>query len=239
MAKTYFYILLATTLFFLFSCEKEKDAKITDIGYNYFPLQVGSYWVYDVDSVVYDDFENDTDYYHYRIKEYVESTFQDFAGNTAFRIERYVKHYNAIVPYDSISWQLQNVCFANKTKTTAEKVEENMRYVKLIFPVEENKTWNGNSYNMLGEMDYTYESIDQSKTINNLHFDSTLVVQQSNTTNAIEKKYYIEIFAKNIGLVKKEIVDIYSSKPPLNTPVTSRIEKGFTLNMSIVEYGKQ
>lgn len=222
----------------IFSCKKETESAV-DVGYGYFPYEVGKYITYDVDSIVYDDFENDTDIYRFRIKEIVESIFTDNSGRPTMRIERYIKNYNPSLSYDSMNWVLKDVWSANITSRSAEKTEENIRYVKLSFPVTLNHSWNGNAFNTIGEQTYSYTDIATPRSYNSLTFDSTLMVTQENTTNLIEKKYYIEIFAKGVGLIYKESVDVYSGTIIPSVPVTSRIEKGFDYKMKVIDYGTE
>ncbi len=119
------------------SCKKDAASK-PDLGYNYFPGQVGRYIVYNVDSTFYDDFADSSRNYKFQLKEKIQSVFTDNQNRPAIRLERYVKYYNPAIAYSSMPWQLRNVWVENITATTAEKVEENIRFVKLAFPVKEN-----------------------------------------------------------------------------------------------------
>ena len=155
------YVISLVFIFFivssaLFSCKKEKPEE-TDLGYSYFPEQVGSFVVYDVDSLFYNDFTNRVDTFKFQLKEKIQSVFLDNENRTTLRVERYVKKYDATKPYSQIPWKLRNVWASNLTKTTAERVEENIRYVKLIFPVSTSQLWNGNAQNVLAPWDYSYD----------------------------------------------------------------------------------
>lgn len=222
---------------FIFSCKKDKEVITVDMGYNYFPQAVGNYVIYDVDSVIYDDFEHDTDYYSFRVKELTESIFIDNSGDTNYRIERYYKKYADSIPYDSMQWTLKNAWFATANSTEAIRVEENLRLLKLIFPVELDKTWNGNAYNTNNEWVYKYSTVNEPATIGTFHFDSTLTTLYDKT-NLVERRYYKEVYAKNIGLVKRNVIDVYSGTIT-SQPVIARIEKGYQMSMTLVEYGKQ
>ncbi len=229
----------AIILSLVFSCKKDKTTSDThDVGYGYYQGEVGKYIEYEVDSTVYDDFEHDTDYYRYRLKEVVESIFTDNAGRPTLRLERYIKMYNPALSYDSIPWALRDVWAANITNTTVEKTEENVKFLKLSFPVSAGKTWNGNAFNTLGEQTYTYTDVDKPRGYNGFSFDSTLMVTQQDELNLILKKYYIEVFAKGVGLVHKQSFDIYSGTVTA-VPVTSRIQKGVDYKMTVVKYGTE
>src|SRR5574337_305543 len=183
---------LLTTIFS--SCSKD-EAPAIDMGYGYFPNTPGKYVVYDVDSIVMNSFTKTVDTFKFQLKEIIESVYTDNSGRPALRLERYRKNYSKTIPYNQMTWTLTDVWSENRTPTTAEKVEENIRFVRLVFPVAQNKKWNGNVYNSIGEWDYTYTEIDKAKTITGITFDSTLTVLQNNQENLIDKQYYQEMYA--------------------------------------------
>ncbi|MGL4599751.1 MAG: hypothetical protein ACRCYO_19650, partial [Bacteroidia bacterium] len=70
--------LLVLVLVSVVACKKDKP--VPDLGYTYFPDQVGHWAIYEMDSTVYDDFTNDTVHYRYQIRELIESEFTDNQG---------------------------------------------------------------------------------------------------------------------------------------------------------------
>src|SRR5262245_18708694 len=127
----------------LSGCKKDPVVESPpDLGYDYFPVSVGKYIVYDVDSTRYRAIQADTIHAVYRIKEQLDSVFTDNQGRTTYKLVRYVKNYSPTVSYDSMQWTIKDVWVVNIIKTNAEEVEENIRYVKLIFPVAANSSWN-------------------------------------------------------------------------------------------------
>jgi hypothetical protein len=96
------FTLLVIFAVFLCSCEK-KPNEIPPIDYSYFPVTVGHYVIYDVDSVVYDDFAT-TDKkreFHFQIKEVIEGKAQDNEGReiqTAERFEHNKRYINLVFP---------------------------------------------------------------------------------------------------------------------------------------------
>jgi hypothetical protein len=223
---------------------KKKTEEVPDVGYNYAPVTLGKYVIYDVDSTVYDDFNNDTTYFKYRIKEKLEEEFTDNEGRPAIKLVRYVKKYSPLISYDNMAWTLKDVWMLNKSNTTYEVVEEDVRLVKLIFPVKVDATWNGNAQNILGEREYLYKSFDQQEAVNGTTFENVLFVEQKDdkSKNAIHREYFIEKYARNVGLVYKEIKDLYSNTVKVLPgggimPVEQRIEKGIIYKMTYVTHG--
>jgi hypothetical protein len=239
-----------------FSCKKDENPS-PDMGYNYFPDKVGSYTVYNVDSFYYDDFSSPVtiDTFKFQLKEKIQSSYPDNQNRTTLRLERYIRNYNPAIPYSSLPWILKDVWAANRTTTTAEKVEENVRYVKLAFPVKEGQTWNGNAQNTNPEWDYTYQFFDQKRTIGGITFDSVLQVNQIVYQDLIQQRHYIEKYARNVGLVYKQVIDVESQPPNLSLiplefqddtldsfyakPILQRIDSGVIYSYTISSFGTE
>ncbi|HRD38199.1 MAG TPA: hypothetical protein PLC65_06175, partial [Bacteroidia bacterium] len=198
--KNLFYIL---ALMAFFAACKKKTVPETHVVYGseYYPNTLGNYVIYEVDSIVYDEFTSDTTHYKYLIKEKLEEEFTDPENKPALKIARYIKKYSASKPYDSIPWSIKDIWQANVNKTNVEVVEENVRFTKLIFPVKEGSAWDGNAKNSIGQWDYTYSYIDKSETINSIPLQKTLLVTQKNFRTLISWQYYIEKYTAGVGLV--------------------------------------
>ena len=193
-------------LFFLllFSCKKDSVIPPSDLGFGYYPGKVGSWIIYDVDSIIYDGLNNDTIYYAYQIKELIESEFTDNQGRKALRIERYRRDDTAS------AWGIPRIWTAVKTNQLVERTEENTKYIKLTFPVRKDIFWDGNALNTDEKRNYEYLSVDESALFNNntMSFDSVVTVEQLKNINCVERKYFIEKYAKNVGLVFQEATNI-------------------------------
>jgi len=226
-----FCLLFTVYCLLLFSCAKDKSAEsTTDLGHNYFPDDVGRYVIYDVDSIWQDDPASFHDTTRYLLKEVIAAIFLDNSGRPTLRIERFIKMYNDSIPYDSMNWIGPKVWTVNRTQSTLEKKEENITYLKLVFPAREGKQWNGNAYNTLGQKEYEIISVDQAESINSINFDSVVTVKQFEQIDFIQYRYEIEKFARNVGLIYKERDSIYDG----GTADTV----GYTFTQKIVSYGK-
>lgn len=229
-------ILLIVVFLLLAGCGKDENFD-PDFKYEYFPVDTGRYVTYRVDSIVYDDFTGTVDTFQYQLQERITSTFKDNEGRTNYRLERYFRQS------DSANWRIGDVWFMLRTKERAEKIEENQRFIKLVFPPKEGVTWQGNRFlNITDNIDYyedwTYEitEVDEEATYNGLQFDSTLTVDQVDNENQIEKTRGIEAYAKDVGMIYKELQHL--EKQDVTAP-WSEAESGFILRMSVIDYGKQ
>jgi hypothetical protein len=245
LAISFSFLLLLSAFF---SCKKDQQEEIVDMGYSYFPQEAGNYIIYDVDSFYYNDFTKHIDTFKFQLKEKIESIFQDNENRPTMRIERYVRFYNPNIPYPSIPWKLRNVWTANRTVSTAERVEENIRFTKLIFPVTTRSSWNGNAQNTLEPLSYSYLFADLPRTIGKTKFDSVLQVNQRDELNLISKKFYIEKYARHVGLVHKHVIDVESQPDGvpdsllpdwIATPIMDRVDKGVQYILTINSYGHE
>jgi hypothetical protein len=209
--------LLALILAGVFSCKKDVTPGL-DFGYGYFPNTVGKYVIYDVDSIVCNSLDYKVDTFSYQLKELVQSIFLDNSNRPTMRIERYIKNFSKDSSYSLMAWRLKNVWMANRTLTDAEKVESNTRFVKLVFPVVSNQTWNGNAFNTLGVWQYSYLNINQHRSVRKFVSDSVLSVVQYNNQNYVSDSCYLEMYAKNVGLIYKRSIGV-SFKNPFFYPV--------------------
>lgn len=195
---------LSIVFSFIFSsCKKDEKTDNTFLGYSYYPMKTGDSLIYDVH--LHDKDLNDNDS-SYQILEVVESVFSDNEGRPTFRLERYARK-NASQP-----WVIYKVWKSNITSTNVEKEEDNIVYIKLVFPVIAGKEWNGNAKNTLETFeDYRYASVHQTENLNGLQFDSVLTVQQINMTGEClpSTEYGIEKYAAGVGMIYKEH-NIYS-----------------------------
>lgn len=218
-----FFLIVITS-----SCQ---DSTVEPVPFDtsYFPLSTGKFIIYEVDSIVMSDFFNTTDTVHYQLMEAVDSAYTDAGGRQAFRIVR--------SRLDSLNgaWRIIDVWSANVTETTAEKVEENLRFIKLSFPVLLNKTWAGNSYIntdsplvYLDDWEYKYTDVNETFDTYAGTFDSVITVLQHEDINAIQTVLYQEKYAKQVGMIYKEEQN-FETQP-------GSYPNGYILKMTIVQH---
>ncbi len=215
------------------SCKKDTQPA-PDLGYNYAPVTPGAWIIYDVDSTYFNLFTHQKEVYSFQVMELVDSLLTDNSGRTMMRKKRFYRE-NA-----SLEWQIGRIWSATRTSERLESNEENIKYVKLIFPVRKGRTWNGNAMNNDDEQEYKYLDVHVASTINGISFDSTATVQQQADSNLIEKKFKTETYAKNIGLVFKryEDVAVQDTAIDFNKPFDERINTGVKYYYRINSYSK-
>lgn len=231
--KSVTHILVFSLLFFSYSC-KRRELLVSDQSrdLSYFPLYKGYWAEYVVDSVVHYDSDDagevDTAIgsYHFYIREEVDSFYMDGENQKAFKILRYRRES------DTLPWTFMNVWTANITPYSAQRVEDNIRFVRLKFPISSDASWEGNAFNFFPVEEYSYEELYQPRQYGNLHFDSSITVLQNDFLSHINRIYKKEIYGAHAGLIFKQIDSVNT----INTTNGTIISNGLEYRFNITDY---
>lgn len=220
-----------------------------DFGYDYFPLEIGSELIYRVDSTIYDPKESTVEILNSMtyVREVVVDTFQDELGRLSHRIERFER------PNVDVEWELKNVWSALRTETQAERFEDNLRFIKMVFPVNDGDIWNGVAhldvtaeYPVAGDRVAIFKSWDnntevieagEAETVGGFAFEEVTTIQLADEENLLEKRYGLEKYARGVGLIFKEL-EIYNTQAieNENDPWELKAERGFRVVMTLIDY---
>jgi len=173
------------------------------MGYEYYPLQIGLERLYDVDSIVYDDFTNSVDTDRFQLREVCVDTFHDLEGRIAYRFERSIQRS------DTGGFEFDRSFYVVTDGVRTERVEDNLREVMLVYPPIRDQDWDANVFNSLPEAERSYERTHAAYEIKGRLFDSTLhVIVQNDTDNFIVKRFSEERYAKHEGLIERRFYHI-------------------------------
>lgn len=201
-------------LAFIFSCSKQTEVLDDSIfGYNYYPVAIGKVWEYRMDSILFDTVQKitkDTTISYY--KEEIKDTVRDSQGELLYKIDVFHKA-------DLQSpWNLIGSNFIIQDPYQLTKVENGLRFIKLIFPILKNKSWNGNNQinekteiKIKGEVftayknwNYYYNEVGRSDSVLNKAYDKVTEVQEADDENSIEKRFSLAKYAEGVGLIYRE-----------------------------------
>ena len=235
MQRKHLLICLIISFLFFASCQSiTKDCGCvapSDTGVSYFYTSIKQFTTYEVQEIEY-SLTQVPIIKNYQIKELVASFFTDLDGKETLKIERFKRND------ESENWQIDSVFTAKKRSNEALKTENNLTFVKFIFPLYENQTWDGNNYNTLGKDDYTVKNLHQPFSIDNKVFPKTVTIIQQNDSTLVDLKKRIEIYAEGVGLIYAEKKNItYCSKADCIGKNT--IDFGKTISMKIKGYGTE
>ncbi len=244
MRKLFFLLLITSSVIFN-ACKKTTDVIDTATVKEYYPLLVGKYISYDLDSTIFINFGTKDTVIKYQVKHQIDALITDNIGRPAYRITRYIRKTAAN------SWVPDNTFMAVPTDFAIEFIENNMRFLKLKGPIRNSINWKGNSYidtyslnsvvKYLDNWDYTYDSVNVKQTWGGFTLDSTLKVSQRDEIigNPADPNSYSEInfgaekYAKGLGLIYHHFLHI-EYQPP--TPGRSGYRLGYGVKMTMIDH---
>ena len=217
MKKSHLFFLVITIIV-LGACNKQTiQPTPNDLGYDFQPLEKGHYVIYDVDSIIYDDFRRIVDTVSLEMKDEIGDMFLDDQGRESYIVQRSVR-YNSTDP-----WLINHVYYITQDSFKLEWKEQNLRFIKMVYPVKLNKKWRGNRYinaqgddiGFLNEWDYRYTDVLVPFNTGSRTYPKTHIIDQANvvvndtssTTIFNEFIYGREVFAQDVGMVYREITN--------------------------------
>lgn len=251
-----FLALLAAALL-LSACDKREIEELEiDFGYEYYPLAIGRSWTYQMDSVIYQPGigrveKNSSRSY---LRETIVDTTTTLAGELQYIVERYYR------PDEQSPWQIAKVFTRSRSETQALETEDNLRFIKMLFPLERGQTWDGHRYFdwtrefpvgnefvvIYSDWEYAVTETDQTTELNGKPYQSVVTIQQANyTEDVIELRVAREKYARNIGLIYREwfIADSQcdyccrgNRSQCAAVPWEDRAEQGFYLQQTLLSY---
>ena len=243
-------------LVFVVSCNKQtvEDFDV-DFGYDYFPLEVGKYLIYESDSIIYDPIAEGTEVLITKtfVKEAITDTVVDNSGNTWYRVERSDRKD----PEDS--WVLKRILWLSRTESQALRNEDNLRFISMIFPAQEGVQWDGNAFfdetliipvagesvEMYKSWSYEILSVGAAFEEEGLSFPDVIEVSMADNENLIERRFAREAYARGIGLVFRELLILDTQCQVCcngdfalceGIPWENKAEKGFILRQKLIDY---
>jgi hypothetical protein len=229
LAKKFFIIWLGVlTNLFLISCQNKKDlSSPATISDDYFPLAKGQYAIYDVVETRY-DLQGNRDSV-YQLKVALEDAWVDLEGGTSFKMYRYKKPSNAS---KFILDSIQQVKKVNQNQVLV--TENNVPFLKLSLPLVEAKTWNGNMFNTFPTEKYTVSNLGKTWG----QYPNTVTIIHKKDFNLVYKKYRVEVYGKDVGLVYKESQEVNYSTAAADFGKYV-IADGKVYKQTLTGYGKQ
>ncbi|RIJ41540.1 hypothetical protein [Pontibacter oryzae] len=179
--------------------DKYKDPDPEAMGYDYFPLEVGDFRIYNVTDIRFKSNKGDTT--RFQMRERVDATFYDQTNTLNYKVIRSIR-VDASTPWvdDSVYTIIQN-------KTNLLLTKNNTKYVKMVFPVKEGKSWTADAFNdrfiNVDEKERSsYTNVGEAYTAGENTYGNTVTVIQGTPSDGIlildDRK---EVYAAEVGLV--------------------------------------
>lgn len=245
------------TLLLLSTCAKPATETVDlNYGYDYYPLAVGRSWTYEVDSILYREGRGEVvaDSTRTLVREVVTDSLPDNTGQVLYTIERYERRRT------EDPWTIRAVWTASRSGQQAFRTEDNLRFIKLVFPVRAGREWNGNAYLPVGltfplgsrqvevfkEWRSSLSEVGRPAKVGDLRFDDVATVELADFETAIELRRAVEQYARGVGLVYREWMifdtqctfccsgDIGAACQAI--PWRERVENGLLLRQRLIDY---
>jgi hypothetical protein len=214
----------------LIGCSETIDPDPGALGYHYFPLEIGAYRTYQVKEITI-PFLEPADTVQYQRRTLVADTFltQDQPN--------YVLHVFSRES-DTDTWNLDSVWTTRRDQNHAIVVENNVPFVKIVFPIRENKTWDGNLYNTLPPDEYEITEIGGVMETPAGRFDDLLTIFENNNPDTlIFQDIRQAVYARDVGLIyqRSSILNFCNTEPNC----LGILESGMKFEQILIDYGKE
>ena len=134
MRKVFLLLVITSALIFSACKKSTEELKLASVS-DYYPLVVGKYITYNLDSNIFINFGTKDTTISYQVKHQVDALITDNLGRPAYRIIRYIRK-TATDP-----WVSDNTFMAVPTDFAMEFIENNMRFLKMKSPLRDGYTW--------------------------------------------------------------------------------------------------
>ena len=221
---------LVFLLTFTTSCNTSKEVGPETVGYDFYPLAVGDYRIYDVEEINYLITGFDTAVY--QLREIITDSIPSI-DQTTYLLRRDIRQN------ELDDWESDSVWAVTKTSNYLSITENNIPFIKLTFPVKQGKEWDGNSLNSRAEQIYYYEPIDtllvDSLTLN----DQIRVVIEDVEENVTGVDLRSEAYVQGIGLVEKNYLTQKKCTSSDCGPDLGEVIAGRALRQTLIEIGNE
>jgi hypothetical protein len=221
-----------SSLFFCMAVLLACDTSTTEPvdTYEYFPLEVGRYAVYQVKEEIYSSGQANPVVKNTQEKDEIEEVSTNSEGIPTYTLSRSTRNSSSDYWQKVKEFTVQK--FPDKILTSI----DNQTFFSLVFPVDERIKWNGNTYNNLEPREYHYENINAAGTIGTQNFEKILTVVERKDTSIINKYVGIKQYGLGIGLISDDQTNFEFCQRE-DCIGTGKIESGTRKTRQIIEYG--
>ncbi|WP_207430450.1 hypothetical protein [Sabulibacter ruber] len=199
MKRILLFVVALTSL--LTSCGDEEITRDPDsVGYQYYPLEVGRYWIFNVTENKYtNNIKVETT--AYQTMERIDTVLKDQTGKEWYRVEL-SRRADA-----SSSWVINGVKLISLSSSDLRVQENNQTTVQMVFPVKNGYSFISNGFqNSEDPVYYTYENLGQALSEDGLSYDNTLTVIRADFDKLLDLDEAYTILATEVGPVKRSVI---------------------------------
>ena len=198
--------------------------------YEYFPLEVGRFAVYDVKEEVYSTGQANPVIKTWQEKDKVENVSEDDGGIFTYTFSRSTR--NNATEYWTKAKEYKVHRHPDKILTNI----DNQTFFSMVFPVDTRISWNGNTYNNRDAENYHYEDVNMPGSVGAQTFDRTLRVVERNDSSVINRYIGIKQYGLGIGLISDHQTSFEYCQDDACIG-SGKIDSGVRKARTIVEHG--
>ncbi|MBR9921721.1 MAG: hypothetical protein GYB31_12855 [Bacteroidetes bacterium] len=240
-SQTICFLLVLLAVFFT-ACKE--PAVEPDLGYDYYPLQLGTERVYQIGSVIYDPNGMELiDTISFQWRESLVDTFSDEQDQTWYRIERHKRNQ------EGDPWVFHSVVTESRDATRAFRKENNLLFIPFIFPPDPFANWEstvffddnetvvvaGETLEMFKYWESRFEVVEESMDILG-EAREICTLSHANFENLIELRRVFETYAAGLGLVERSVYILDTQEIDAGKPWEEKAEKGFILQQTLIKF---
>lgn len=227
----FLYKYLPLVLLVLLACGDDERLRVSDTGY--FPLRKGFYQIYAVEQIEYRLMEKTEDI-TYQLKTEVVDSFQNQQGGYTYTLHRSRRN----TPADP--WQFQQVWSVRLTTINVVVYEENIPFIKIVFPATVNRKWDGNALNNSPKDEYI---LARSGNAYQLETGQTtgpyIQIMQEDSGDFFNVNKREESYVHGIGLVDRRVTKIEYCSDADECDISKQIiDNGTIYVQRLIEYGQ-
>jgi hypothetical protein len=226
----------------IFACDGNPEMPSVVVA-DFFPLQKGLYFIYDVDETQIS--LNVESHSIYELKMSVTDSFKHEVGGYTYVVSRFKRLST------SLAWAPLQTWTARQDGDKLVVTEGNTSFVSLAAPLFRNSEWNGNALNTLGGEEscgqdyvacdvYKLENLNEQISIGDQSFENVLTVVENDEPNLlvtydVRKTKY----GRDIGLIYTEKEILNYCTVPISCYGTRFVNSGYRYKQTLKEYGKE
>ncbi|MVM40472.1 hypothetical protein GO730_27085 [Spirosoma sp. HMF3257] len=219
--------LLFSLLLFLNACKRE--AISTQNDNDYAPIEMGRYWVYEIQDERYSLSDSPVMSTYY-LKETIAEQVSATQGGKTYKLIRYKR--NRL----SDAWKADSIWTIQQWPDKLIRTENNTAFVKLTFPIASNSAWNQNEYNALPASVYRYNQIGESY---DKYANTVQVISKQNDSTAISLNRQFMVYGYQTGLIYKESTALAYCQSSPSCIGKGQIASGYRQRWELLESGKE
>lgn len=223
-------------LILISGCSTTIEPDFSILGEDFIPLETGDFHIFSISDKRYNS-DGSIDSTGYFLREEIsDSTLAPDERYISYTINRFRK---SLIQDD---WSYFETISRRKNSQHVSTVEGNVPVISFSFPVNEGRTWDGNSQNDMPVDYFEQKNLGHPFTVDSLIFANTVHVFQEELIDSLcvaTDDYRLEVYAKEVGMVYRRYRQVRYIDWTQNEVEQCTVESGMDIEQKLVSFGKE